>query len=293
MQALPVIQIEGETLPEVWERSIVRLMECGTFVPTEYDKPGAPASRDALAVLTVRRPFTQPRIHRALPMGLAELFVYVEEVVHGVHDHWIDPDAGKWEYTYHERLRRYIDSIHEYEDRAEPCLSGVAMTAIDQLDYIVEALAQAPHSRRAQAITWQPAADTVCTDPPCLQRIWCRILDDELVMNVHMRSNDAYKAAFSNMYAFTAIQAELAAELSSRLGRSITPGQYNHIADSYHIYGAYYEEVDAFLAGLGARSFAERTYREDDPGVQELFTEAAERLSASLEAERETGRKGL
>ena len=27
-----------------------------------------------------------------------------QEVVNGIHDHWIDPAAGKWTYTYHERL---------------------------------------------------------------------------------------------------------------------------------------------------------------------------------------------
>jgi thymidylate synthase len=97
-------------------------------------------------------------------------------------------------------------------------------------------------------------------------------------MNAHMRSNDAYKAAFMNMYAFTELQAELARRLSARLGREVAVGQYTHIADSFHIYGSYFADFEGFLKTLERRSFAERTFRTED--VAEMLEEARREVRA-------------
>lgn len=53
---------------------------------------------------------SEPRIHRAFPGGIVELEAYRQEVVEGIHDHWVNPAEGKWEYTYHERLTAYSGS---------------------------------------------------------------------------------------------------------------------------------------------------------------------------------------
>ncbi len=274
---LPVITVTARTLPEAWEQAVVRTWNEGAAIATQYDKPEDPPSRDATAVVVVEQPFAEPRIHRAFPGGIVELECYRQEVVDGIHDHWVDPAAGKWEYTYHERMAAY----------GVPGLDR----PIDQLGYIVDALAEAPHTRRAQAITWKPWEDAGIHDPACLQRIWCRVFGDELVMNIHMRSNDAFKAAFMNMYAFTDLQRALAESLSERLGRTITPGQYTHIADSFHIYGSYFAEFAGFLKTLEARSFEERTYSTAD--VQDIIDEAREQIAQSLAEEAASGRKGL
>jgi thymidylate synthase len=274
---LPVICVNAETLPEAWETAVVRTWNEGTAIATEYDHPGDPPSRDATAVIAVADPFAEPRIHRAFPGGIVELEQYRQEVVHGIHDHWVDPSEGKWEYTYHERLAAY--SVPGLE------------SAINQLDYVVDALASAPHTRRAQAILWKPWEDAGISDPACLQRMWFRVYDDRLVLNAHMRSNDAFKAAFMNMYAFTDLQRVIAGRLSERLGREIKPGQYTHIADSFHIYGSYVQDFNGFLNTLKLRSFEERTFRTED--VQEIIDEARDMIDASMEAERRTGRRGL
>ena len=274
---LPIVQVTAKTLPEGWEQAVLKTWEQGANIPTQYDKPADPASRDAIAVIAVTDPMSEPRIHRAFPGGIVELECYRQEVVDGIHDHWVDPAAGKWEYTYHERLAYYsVPGLKE---------------PINQIDYAVNALAEAPHTRRAQAITWKPWEDAGISDPACLQRIWFRVFDDELVMNIHMRSNDAFKAAFMNMYAFTDLQRVVAERLSERLGRIIRVGQYTHIADSFHIYGAYFQEFEGFLKTLKARTFEQRTYRTED--VQDIIDEAREQISKSLEAEAASGRKGL
>lgn len=56
-------------------------------------------------------------------------------------------------------------------------------------------------------ITWMPNIDLECYDPPCLQSLWCRILEDEegvwlLNCNIRFRSNDVWGASFMNMFGF-------------------------------------------------------------------------------------------
>jgi thymidylate synthase len=265
--SLPVVHIEARTLPEGWERAVVETWERGAQIKTQYDRAGDPASRDAIAVIAVADPMGEPRIHRAMPGGLRDLIVYVEEVVNGVHDHWIDPEHGKWQYTYHERLAAY----------SVPGIEG----AIDQLDYMVECLAGAEYSRRAQAVAWKAWEDAGYEHPACLQRLWARVVDGKLCMNAHMRSNDAYKAAFMNMYAFTELQADLARRISAKVGREIGVGQYTHIADSFHIYGSYFGEFEGFLKTLEQRSFEQRTYATSD--VAEMLEEARQEVRAEVE----------
>lgn len=273
---LPVVHVTGANLPEAWEKAVIETWERGAVAPTQYDAPGDPPSRDALAVIVVADAMAEPRIHRGLPGSIEALEAYRQEVVDGIHDHWVDPSAGKWEYTYHDRLVRY---------------SVPGGPNVNQLEQAVEALVEATHTRRAQAIMWKPWEDAGIVDPPCLQRLWFRVLDDRLVMNIHMRSNDAYKAGFMNMYAFTDIQRAVSIELTNRLGRRIEPGQYTHIADSFHIYGSYFEEFRSFLELVSSRPFDRRTYRTDD--VADIIAEAREAIRRSLETEQIEGRKGL
>ena len=284
---LPIVNVVANTLPEGWEQAVLRTWREGAQIATQYDKEGDPLSRDAIAVIVVRNPFAEPRIHKAIPCGLVELEMYRLEVVDGIHDHWVNPEAGKWEYTYHERLFAYTaPKIHRSQES-----EWVTLEPIDQIDYVVRALCEAPHTRRAQAIIWKPWEDAGISDPACLQRTWFRIFGNELVMNIHIRSNDAFKAAFMNMYGFTDLQRVVAEQVSERLGREIHVGQYTHFADSFHIYGSYFDEFKRFLETLEKRSFEERTYRTDE--VSDILDEAREQIARSLEEEKRTGRKGL
>jgi thymidylate synthase len=270
---LPTIHIESPTLAEGWEKAVLATWERGARIPTQYDRPGDPPSRDATVMIAVEDPFAEPRIHRAMPGGIYDLEVYRQEVVDGIHDHWVAPEEGKWQYTYHQRFAAYtVPGIPE---------------PIDQIQYVVDTLAEAPHSRRAQAVLWKVWDDAGIHDPACLQRFWFRIHDDRLVLAAHMRSNDAYKAAFMNMFAFTDLQRHVAERISKKCGRQIRVGQYNHIVDSFHIYGSYFSDFEGFLKSVQTRSWEQRTYRTED--IQVLFDEAKERVSAALAKEREAG----
>lgn len=256
----------GKNLPEAWENSLLLLWKYGIDIPTQYDREGDPPSKECLMVIQVENPFNEPRIHRALPCGIDALQVYIMEVLEGIHDHWIG--EGGWPYTYHQRLRKYEDGI-------------------DQIGGIVKLLSESPISRRAVTITWEPKKDLGAKDPPCLIYFWFRVLNGRLNLHTHMRSNDAFKAAFLNMIAFTEFQRWIAENLSLEIG------EYYHIVDSYHLYGAYIEEFKAFLKSMKVRSFEDRTYCTTDPEIQRILQETRDKVIQSLEIESRTGRKGL
>lgn len=269
--ALPAINIIADSLPQAWEESVEATWTMGTQIRTQYDKDSDPPSRDCALMMTIRDPFAEPRIHRGFPGGIKDLESYRQEVVDGIHDHWIDPsDPLKWEYTYHERICNF-----QVPGIAEP---------INQLDYIVEALVKETYTRQAQAVLWKPWMDAGEKSPCCLQRIWFRILNDELVANIHIRSNDAYKAAFMNIYAFSDLQRVVAERVSEQLGRPIRVGQYNHFADSYHIYGSYFEQFEGFLKLIANRPWEKRTWRTEE--VQYLIDEARAEIAADLAREK-------
>jgi thymidylate synthase len=265
-QAIPVFKVEGDTIPEVWEKAVILCWEQGVSIRTEYDKPEDPPSKDCSMVMVIRDPLAEPRIHRAFPGGLGDLEIYRQEVVDGVHDSWIDPDQGKWSYTYHERLYSY----------------PYAGERIDQIEYIIRKLVEIGHTRRAQAITWNVKTDHVVSDPPCLQRLWCRLTPDAdgflLNVNCHWRSRDAYKAAFMNLFALTELMRVIAEEIGKRVSTPVRLGRYAEFVDSFHIYGSYFKEFKGFLGTVKKRKFEDRVW--DTKFAEPFFQEAREKLKA-------------
>ena len=262
---IPVLHITGKTLPEAWEKAVLTTWEQGLQIRTQYDKPEDPPSRDATVVIQITEPLAEPRLHRSFPAGLEELEIYRQEVVNGVHDSWINPADKKWSYTYHQRLFSY-DVIDNFDN----ALEGGPLDSVNQIGFLIDNLVRASYTRRAQAITWMPTVDKDHHEPPCLQRIWTRIVIDEqgvywLNMNTHWRSRDAYKAAYMNMYALTDLQRMIAEEIGGKLGREVRIGQYIDISDSFHIYGSYFDEFQQqFLNILDKRSFEERVWNTAD-----------------------------
>ncbi len=276
---IPALVVRGRTAPEAWEKSVLELWESGARVRTEYDRDGDEPSRDSTMMIVVDEPLAEPRIHLAFPGGIEDLEKYRQEVLFGVHDGWIRPEDGKWTYTYHQRLCAYAPVADLSSSKVKSPFAPV-----DQIRYIIDKLAKSPHSRRAQGITWMPTADPGTDDPPCLQRIWCRLLPAgnglALNLNTHWRSRDAYKAAFMNIYALTDLQRWMAEEIGKRMGRTISVGRYVDISDSYHIYGAYFQEFsERFLKLVRERPFEKRTWRTDDRRVQAAIRAAQAELS--------------
>jgi thymidylate synthase len=57
-----------------------------------------------------------------------------------------------------------------------------------------------------------------------------------------------------NMYAFTELQRMVAGDVGAE------PGEYMHIADSFHVYGSYFDEFEGFLKTVASRPAEQRVY---------------------------------
>lgn len=277
--SIPVISITADCLPEAWEKTVIAVWDNGLEFRTEYDKQDDPPSKDATAMVTIADPFAEPRIHKNFPGGPEELESYRQEVVNGIHDHWINPAEGKWTYTYHERLFAYspVEDIRS-ADSPKPFVS------VDQIQYIIDCLSKTGHSRRAQAITWMPTADPVTDDPPCLQRIWCRLVPNKgdelsLNMNTHWRSRDLYKAWFMNVYAMTDLQKVIAEAVARNIDKPVQVGRYVDISDSLHIYGSYFSDAEAEVEKMRHSSFVDRSWETTHPAFEMMTSEARDRLA--------------
>ncbi len=274
---LPCLAVSAETIPQAWEEAVLAVYRRGASVRTEYDSEGDPPSLDATVMVEVRRPLGEPRIHKNFPGGPVELETYRREVLDGIHDHWINPDEGKWTYTYHQRLFAYKPlenaSGHKARDGFRP---------VDQIEQMIDKLAQTAYSRRAQAITWIPHMDPSTDDPPCLQRIWARLLQgagDELVLNLntHWRSRDLIKAWFMNVFALTDLQRWMAAKIGEKIASPVSCGRYVDISDSLHIYGSYRSKaLEEEVEKMETSPCTDRAW--DSSKLQPIFEEAYDNL---------------
>jgi thymidylate synthase len=280
MKNIPVITVCETTLAKAYETALINLYQNGTRFETQYDKPGDPQSLDCTLNLTILEPESDPMIHMAFPAGIEELKEYVMELK-GYKDHWTknmnDPKDTRWEYTYHGRLKNYGAWKEKGND-------GSLITGhfnLDQIENVISKLSKQPFTRQAQMITWMPNLDMECYDPPCLQSLWYRILEDEdgiywLNCNIRFRSNDAWNASFMNMFGFIQFNKEvIASEVAKRTGKTVKLGRLNWQADSYHIYGKDIQSAKEMLFDrVNEMSFEERVYNFDDDFIKEMYDSA-------------------
>jgi thymidylate synthase len=130
-----------------------------------------------------------------------------------------------------------------------------------------------------------PNLDIDCYDPPCLQSLWYRIIEDEdgiqwLNCNVRFRSNDAWGASFMNMFGFIRFNREIIAnELEKRSGKRVQLGRMNWQADSYHIYGKDIQTAKEMLFDrIDNMKFNDRTYHFNDDFIRQLYDEAEPKI---------------
>ncbi len=184
MKSIPQLVSLGDVLPEAWEKSLVLLKEQGISSRKESytSESGVDKILEASMKIIIMHPLKEPMIHRGCE-GLMALEEYVQEVLEGIKDEYI----GKgWDYTYHERLFKNTTKGKRF----------------NQINHIIKTLSKASFSNRAQAVTWKVEEDTHVEGPPCLQRVWCKIINDRyLELHTSWRSRDAYNASFMNMYA--------------------------------------------------------------------------------------------
>lgn len=224
-ESLPQLYVSASILPEAWEKSLIALRSSGIRSRKEsYTDPrGVDEILEASMMIVVKNPDQEPMLHRGCE-GLLMLEQYVEEVLEGVKDSYV---GEYWDYTYHQRLFNY-ESPEGHK--------------VNQIHYIAKKLVECSYTNRAQATTWMPWRDPSAKGPPCLQRIWCKVVSDKyLEMHTDWRSRDAYNAAFLNMYALIQLQKLIANKIGVKVG------QYVDFSDSYHVYQRNLKQLDNFL----------------------------------------------
>lgn len=104
-----------------------------------------------------------------------------------------------------------------------------------QLPWVIDELARDDSTRQAVMSIWErrpaPSKDT-----PCTMQFQFFVRDDMLEMIAYMRSNDVWLGLPYDLFNFTQIQRQVAAAVSDRLGRPISPGLYTHMVGSLHLY---------------------------------------------------------
>lgn len=290
MKNIPVLHVEGQSLAEAYEKAIVELFNNGIRIKTQYDRPGDPPSIDATMNITVWEPWSDPMIHKAFPGGIEDLREYVMEL-EGYKDNWMksmnDPQDTRWEYTYHWRLHDYGSWKEKDFTTGKQVVKGAFR--INQIDAVIEKLAREPYTRQAQMITWMPNMDLQCYDPPCLQSLFYRIVEDDdgtryLNCNVRFRSNDAWGANFMNMFGIIHFNRNvILSELERKTGRKHKLGRLNWHADSYHIYGKDIEDCRKRLIEKLREPFDKRIFNFFDPVIQEIYNEAGEKIRQKVE----------
>ena len=298
MRSIPVLHAKGRTLAEAFEAALLELHAKGMPIKTQYDKPGDPPSLDATMDITVDDPMSDPMIHKAFPGGIADLREYVMEL-EGAKDTWVkaanDPNDTRWEYTYHGRLadygsvyKRRVGAAGWHKTKESAIVYGNMTDGLDQFAAVVAKLAKQPFTRQAQMITWMPHLDLDCYDPPCLQRIWFRVVEEDgmwwLNYDVSFRSNDAWGAWMMNAFGITMMVNDLVAKpLAEKAGKTVRLGRMNWHADSWHVYG---KDIAQFRARLIDRipttAFEDRVLDFGDETVQEMYRECEPGIAAKI-----------
>ena len=287
-----VILVSAKSIPSAIYAAMREVLVRGYKMRTQYDRKDAqgnyidPPSLDVSAAIEIINPYAQPRFPKS---SCVEIGKYIAETCWGVKDHLVlDQEALKeklakgefdettatyWPYTYHQRLYAYPTS---------------SKRRINQVQKMLERLAEDPITRRATAITFVPEIDQYMKgDLPCLQRVSLRCTEDEngrlhLHMNTHWRSRDLFNAAADNIIAMTFWQREWAEELSRMMGREVLVGKYKDFTDSLHIYGQVLKSMDVekMVAKWNALAEEDKGYTSEDardllviPDMEKLLTE--------------------
>jgi thymidylate synthase len=292
MRNIPVLHVTGKTLAQAFEKALYDLYRNGLSMKTQYDRSEDLPSIDATMNITIEEPWEDPMIHKAFPGGIEDLREYVMEL-QGVKDHWMknmnDEEDTRWEYTYHWRLHDYGTWKERSEDTGSQETRGPFR--INQIEAVIEKLAQQPYTRQAQMVTWMPNVDLSCYDPPCLQSLHYRIVVGEedtwyLNCNVRFRSNDAWGASFMNMFGIIQFnQNVMAAGLASKTCNTVELGRMNWHADSYHIYGKDIADIERRLVARIRKHepFSKRVFNFFDPTIQEIYQEAEAAVQKKIE----------
>ena len=193
-------RIEGKTIAETWVKIIHRIKTTGTIRPTGYDGKWQELI-DLMAVVTDEPDdfyFPEPNY---LPIDRSFLEEYISQILDDA------PNREGVKYTYGQRLRSWFGR--------------------DQIEQVIEKLAIDIDSARAVMSLWDASHDDN-DNPPCLNHIWVRIVDNELSLTATFRSNDMFSAWPANAMGLRELQKYICNAISSKNSSYFENGGINY-----------------------------------------------------------------
>jgi len=101
----------------------------------------------------------------------------------------------------------------------------------NKIEIIIELLKKWPDCPRAQISIWNNQEDIKKENlAPCLQLLWFKIIENKLVLHVHMRTCDCYGKLLLNINEFISLQKFVSKKLQ------LENGAYIHFIDSLHFH---------------------------------------------------------
>ncbi|MBR5730393.1 MAG: hypothetical protein IKX89_00425 [Firmicutes bacterium] len=240
------VLIKGKTLPESYHAALLALgkegeiSDCADWNTTQ---------RELSMTFQVQEPLAEPMISKLFIGGPEELEQYRQEMLDGILD--FEVAAGKWAYTYHERMA-------------------------EQFPFIVEELKRNPSSRRAVLLIRDWRKDSASDDPACLQHIQYFIRNGKLDCVVLFRSNDACKATYMNAFALIMLQARFAEQLG------VEVGTYTHRASSFHCYEKDFGMLEGYCRRIETEDIEDLTFDYVD-GWKDMMEDAQADIAARVE----------
>ncbi|MEI6428157.1 MAG: thymidylate synthase [Pseudanabaena sp. ELA607] len=195
-------RIEGKTIGETWVKILHRIRNSGHARPTAYDSQWQEVI-NLTAVIT-----NEPALGYFpdyLPVSKEFTDNYIGQILDDA------PDREGVKYTYGQRLRSHF--------------------GIDQINQVIATLSSNPDSARAVMSLWDVTDGESAASPPCLNHIWCRIVDGALTLTATFRSNDMFAAWVANAIGLRALQSHIAEAVGVPMGRLMTISQSAHIYD--------------------------------------------------------------
>lgn len=161
-------------------------------------------------------------------------------------------------YTYGNRLRSWFGKdqveqvIHKLANEKD-CASAV-MSLWDSGSGNHKSEAIARHNRGLGD------SDHNHSGSPCLNHIWVRIVDNELILSALFRSNDMFSAWVTNTHGIRALQKHIWTELNAMTDYNLTLGNLITISQSAHIYDDCWESANEILE----KHYKPKTIKHDD-----------------------------
>jgi len=228
--------VEDENVAETWLKAIHLIRSTGKMTDSAYSK------RQELINLTSVIHSEPEDLHFEPFMPVTR--EYMTEYLKSFLDHEV-PDGTA--YTYGSRMAGW-----HYSGPLRPkSLEEVKMTHVDQIADNCYRLLCDPDSTRCVVDLWKLPEDIYNNNPPCLNHIWLRVVDEQLILVATFRSHDIYSAFPSNVMGLRKLQQAIVDSLSkgsiSRQPLIVDPGPIVVNSLSAHIYEHSFQHVDDCL----------------------------------------------